>query len=112
MTSDSPTSGQPPLLTDSIEPDNIPLLTDVIALPPGRSVLDDEEPSSVPSASDEDPIAQDFATTQSLRIETQRLIDDVIDEFMPRIEAEFRRRLQRHLDETLATARNTAKKFE
>jgi len=84
--------GNPPLLTESFEPDNIPLLSDVVT------------PSLRPQPAPE-PITWDSEQTRldsELRAAAQLILQDVIDDFVPQIEAELQRRLEARLQRLLA----------
>jgi hypothetical protein len=93
----------PPLLTDSIDPDSIPLLSDIVTPPPVA------EPVPVPQAT---PLRSSIQQTLSrdselnrldneLRAAAELILQDVIDDFVPQIEAELKRRLQARLSRLL-----------
>lgn len=93
----------PPLLTDSIDPDSIPLLSDIVTPPPVA------EPVPAPQAT---PLHSGIQQTLSrdselnrldneLRAAAELILQDVIDDFVPQIEAELRRRLQARLTRLL-----------
>ncbi|WP_090503570.1 DNA polymerase III subunit chi [Pseudomonas borbori] len=94
----------PPLLTDSIDPDSIPLLSDIVTPSPPLA-------ESVPPAQ-ATPLHSSIRQTLNRDSELQRLdnelraaaeliLQDVIDDFVPQIEAELRRRLQARLTRLL-----------
>lgn len=107
----------PPLLTEKFDPDDIPLLSDVVP---------DAEPAPSPQ-----PVVASGATAgmasehelrqtvqraigrdneinrldSELRAAAQLLLQDVIDDFVPQIEAELKRRLQARLHRLLPPRR-------
>ena len=98
---------EPPLLIDSLDPDSIPLLSEIVAAPP---VADAPTPAPKP------PVAQTLHQTLSqrvsrdselnrldieLRAAAELILQDVIDDFVPQIEAELKRRLQARLSRLL-----------
>lgn len=76
---------EPPLLTESIMLDSIPLLSEIVAPPP----------APVP------PTAPRIDLDSELRAAAQLILQDVLDDFAPQIEAELRRRLQARLERLL-----------
>jgi hypothetical protein len=98
---------EPPLLIDSLDPDSIPLLSEIVAAPP---VADAPTPAPKP------PVAQTLHETLSqrasrdselnrldieLRAAAELILQDVIDDFVPQIEAELKKRLQARLSRLL-----------
>ena len=98
---------EPPLLIDSLDPDSIPLLSEIVAAPP---VADAPTPAPKP------PVAQTLHQTLSqrvsrdselnrldieLRAAAELILQDVIDDFVPQIEAELKKRLQARLSRLL-----------
>ncbi len=81
----------PPLLTDTLSADDIPLLSEIV--PP-------DDPEDAPP-----PAALPPHLEQSLRIEAQLILQEVVDDFVPQIEAELKRRLETHLERLLAPHR-------
>jgi hypothetical protein len=99
----------PPLLTDSIDPDSIPLLSDIVTPPPAPSHPPVTEPVPAPQAT---PLRSSIKETLSrdselnrldneLRAAAELILQDVIDDFVPQIEAELKRRLQARLSRLL-----------
>ncbi|MCJ1885576.1 DNA polymerase III subunit chi [Pseudomonas sp. LA21] len=99
---------EPPLLTESFEPDNIPLLSDVVTPAPRAP-----EPSTAKSAESTEPAepAEPTVSPQAselhrldleLRAAAQLILQDVIDDFAPQIEAELQRRLEARMQRLLA----------
>ncbi|SFH88461.1 hypothetical protein SAMN05216206_0623 [Pseudomonas guineae] len=99
---------EPPLLMDSIDPDSIPLLSEIVTSPPGI-----EAPAPKPA---EPPVARTLRETvnlsisrdselnrldSELRAAAQLILQDVIDDFVPQIEAELTRRLDARLTRLL-----------
>ncbi|WP_313463155.1 DNA polymerase III subunit chi [Pseudomonas nitroreducens] len=92
---------EPPLLTESFEPDNIPLLSDVVtpapqAPTPAPPAIQPVEPNAVPQSSELNRLDLE------LRAAAQLILQDVIDDFAPQIEAELQRRLEARMQRLLA----------
>lgn len=95
----------PPLLTDTIDPDSIPLLSDIVTPPPAPAA----EPVPLPQAATlHSSIEQTFSRDSDmnrldneLRAAAELILQDVIDDFVPQIEAELKRRLQARLSRLL-----------
>ncbi|TRX76340.1 DNA polymerase III subunit chi [Pseudomonas mangiferae] len=106
---------EPPLLTDTFDPDAIPLLSEVVAPPPSDArPLHAPEPLRSPQAhaapeapTPEAPLRNtDPASLDSeLRAAAQLILQDVIDDFVPQIEAELKRRLEARLSRLLPPRR-------
>ncbi|SEP89615.1 hypothetical protein SAMN04244573_00647 [Azotobacter beijerinckii] len=79
----------PPLLTETLGADEIPLLSEIVTLEE-----DGEEPRPTPSPP---------SLEQTLRTESQLVLQEVIDDFLPQIEAELKRRLEIRLERLLAS---------
>ncbi|WP_440467161.1 DNA polymerase III subunit chi [Pseudomonas sp. YH-1] len=90
---------EPPLLTESFEPDNIPLLSDVVTPAPQAPELAAVQPSA-PQTS---PAANELNRLDlELRAAAQLILQDVLDDFAPQIEAELQRRLEARMQRLLA----------
>ncbi|MCE4071224.1 MULTISPECIES: DNA polymerase III subunit chi [Pseudomonas] len=90
---------EPPLLTESFEPDNIPLLSDVVTpapQAPSPPAIQPVEPNAVPHSSELNRLDLE------LRAAAQLILQDVIDDFAPQIEAELQRRLEARMQRLLA----------
>ncbi|MEP9317076.1 DNA polymerase III subunit chi [Pseudomonas sp. LABIM340] len=89
---------EPPLLTESFEPDNIPLLSDVVTPAPQapESAVQPEAPQASPEASELNRLDLE------LRAAAQLILQDVLDDFAPQIEAELQRRLEARMQRLLA----------
>ncbi|WP_152225396.1 DNA polymerase III subunit chi [Pseudomonas sp. SCB32] len=93
---------EPPLLTESFEPDNIPLLSDV--------VTPAQQPPELPAAKPAEPAEPKVSEQASdlnrldleLRAAAHLILQDVIDDFAPQIEAELKRRLEARMQRLLA----------
>ncbi|AYC31931.1 DNA polymerase III subunit chi [Pseudomonas cavernae] len=90
----------PPLLTETVDADGIPVLSEVIAPPltppaappaPARA-----QPSNSASSSELKCLDDE------LHAAAQLLLQDVIDDFVPQIEAELKRRLEARLGRLLS----------
>ncbi|MFU3618416.1 DNA polymerase III subunit chi [Pseudomonas paraeruginosa] len=91
-------SNEPPLLTESFEPDNIPLLSDVVS--PGTAPRASEPLAEAPAPTGLAPAEQERLDDE-LRASAELILQEVIDDFAPQIEAELRRRLQARLGRLL-----------
>lgn len=99
----------PPLLTDSIDPDSIPLLSDIVTPPPAAIPPPVAEPVPAPQAtplrsSIQQSLNRDRELSRldsELRAAAELILQDVIDDFVPQIEAELKRRLQARLSRLL-----------
>ncbi|MBH3340992.1 DNA polymerase III subunit chi [Pseudomonas mendocina] len=112
---------EPPLLIDSLDPDSIPVLSDIVSAPPGPPPPFHAAPAPKPSApapaSAEPPAASPLRErieprlhdsarelqhlNGELRAAAQLILQDVIDDFVPQIEAELKRRLEARLPRLL-----------
>lgn len=96
----------PPLLTDSIDPDTIPLLSDIVTPPLAPSYAPTTEPAQATSlrSSIQQTLNRDSELNRldnELRAAAELILQDVIDDFVPQIEAELKRRLQARLTRLL-----------
>jgi hypothetical protein len=89
------------LLTDSFDPQNIPLLSDIVTPAFAANPLQPiPPPAATPPRSPAASVkALELNRLESeLRFAAQLMLQDVIDEFVPQIEAELHRRLYERLD--------------
>ena len=106
-------STEPPLLIDSLDPDSIPVLSDIVSAPPGPPPPFHATPTPKPTPAPQpapstlreriEPHLPDSARDLQhvhgeLRAAAQLILQDVIDDFVPQIEAELKRRLDARLD--------------
>jgi hypothetical protein len=90
---------EPPLLTESFEPDNIPLLSDVVTPAPQAP----EPVAAQPAAPQASAAASELHRLDlELRAAAQLILQDVLDDFAPQIEAELQRRLEARMQRLLA----------
>lgn len=128
---DEHTSSEPPLLTESVDPASIPLLSEIVEPPPfslspapapqaaqpATLAAPHPAPAPVKAAAPVPPVAPAPSATQpsvragveaatqtqldrldgELRAAAQLILQDVIDDFVPQIEAELKRRLNARL---------------
>ncbi|MDP3816533.1 DNA polymerase III subunit chi [Pseudomonas sp.] len=105
---------EPPLLLDTIDPDSIPLLSDIVTPPPSPAVrapapsAAPAAPAPAPAPSLRDTVTQSISRDSEvnrldseLRAAAQLILQDVIDDFVPQIEAELKRRLEARLTRLL-----------
>ncbi|WP_271410902.1 DNA polymerase III subunit chi [Pseudomonas sp. Q1-7] len=119
-------SAEPPLLTDTLAVDGIPLLSEIVAPAPAPLPLfqaapgtpapvASADPTPIPApASLADAIRQRMTPAGNpelarldaeLRAAAQLILQDVIDDFVPQIEAELKRRLEARLTPLLPPRR-------
>lgn len=94
----------PPLLIDSLDPDSIPVLSDIVSPPPGPlPPLHVPPPASPIGSAVQARLAEpDLQHLDAeLRAAAQLILQDVIDDFVPQIEAELKRRLEARLPRLL-----------
>ena len=121
LLNDEPSGNEPPLLTESLEADGIPLLSERVEPAPAQPVPPAQPqvqaaPASAPAPSQ--PVAEsirqrltpsgdpELARLDSeLRAAAQLILQDVIDDFVPQIEAELKRRLDARLTRLLPPRR-------
>ncbi|WP_296271217.1 DNA polymerase III subunit chi [Pseudomonas sp. UBA6323] len=116
---------EPPLLIDSLDPDSIPVLSDIVSAPPGPpppfhaapapkssapAPASAEPPPASPLRERIEPRLHDSARelqhlNGELRAAAQLILQDVIDDFVPQIEAELKRRLEARLPRLLPPRR-------
>ncbi|PJI47196.1 MAG: DNA polymerase III subunit chi [Pseudomonas sp.] len=90
---------EPPLLTESFEPDNIPLLSDVVTPAPQAPEPPVVQPAEPNAASEANELNR---LDLELRAAAQLILQDVLDDFAPQIEAELQRRLEARMQRLLA----------
>lgn len=103
---------EPPLLMDSIDPDSIPLLSEIVTPAPGIA-NPPPKPSEPPAPQTlretvNQSISRDSEVNRldtELRAAAQLILQDVIDDFVPQIEAELKRRLEARLTRLLPPRR-------
>ena len=105
---------EPPLLTEQVSVEDIPVLSDIVASAPvGPAPVQTDTAFAIASESElrktvRQAIGRDNEINRldtELRAAAQLLLQDVVDEFVPQIESELRRRLQDHLDQLLPPRR-------
>ncbi|MFZ6047830.1 DNA polymerase III subunit chi [Pseudomonas sp. CR3202] len=119
---DEPSANEPPLLTDSLDADDIPLLSEIVAAPTAQPLpaaqppvlTEPVAPAPAPSQPVTEAIGERLAASASpelahlddeLRAAAQLILQDVIDDFVPQIEAELKRRLEARLPRLLPPRR-------
>ena len=105
---------EPPLLVDSLDPDSIPLLSEIVTPPvPAAIATPTPRPSAMPAtqgvrATVSQSINRDNELSRldsELRAAAELILQDVIDDFVPKIEAELKRRLDARLSRLLPPRR-------
>jgi hypothetical protein len=96
---------EPPLLIDSLDPDSIPLLSEIVTPPlSARSPAPQPQPTATLRETVNQSISRDSELNRldsELRAAAQLILQDVIDDFVPQIEAELKRRLEARLPRLL-----------
>jgi len=103
---------EPPLLTDSIDPQAIPLLSDIVTPAPASPATPAAAPTPTPTPTPTPSVPADAPPVPAearelnrldgeLRAAAQLILQDVIDDFVPQIEAELKRRLEARLQRLL-----------
>ncbi len=100
---------EPPLLVDSLDPDSIPLLSEIVTPPPMAAAVAPIA-SAVPTLREtvNQSVSRDSEMNRldsELRAAAQLILQDVIDDFVPQIEAELKRRLDARLTRLLPPRR-------
>ncbi|MGB4073404.1 DNA polymerase III subunit chi [Pseudomonas sp.] len=105
---------EPPLLIDTIDPNSIPLLSDIVTPPPSVAAKPPSPKPAVitPAQSLRATVTQSVSRDSEmnrldseLRAAAQLILQDVIDDFVPQIEAELKRRLDARLSRLLPPRR-------
>jgi hypothetical protein len=101
---------EPPLLIDSLDPDSIPLLSEIVTPPPSAVAPKPIPPAAAPTLRDtvSQSVSRDSEVNRldsELRAAAQLILQDVIDDFVPQIEAELKRRLEARLTRLLPPRR-------
>lgn len=103
---------EPPLLVDSLDPDSIPLLSEIVTPAPGAlaatpAPTPETPPVQAPPslrATLNQSVSRDSELNRldsELRAAAELILQDVIDDFVPQIEAELKKRLQARLSRLL-----------
>lgn len=115
---------EPPLLTESIDPNSIPLLSEVVEhrlaqrpptatqqpapsapVPPTRPAAPSIPPAPPSPAAAPAYPPEPAKISRELRAAAQLILQEVIDDFVPQIEAELQRRLEARLQRLLQPPR-------
>lgn len=97
----------PPLLTEQLDPASIPLLSDVVARPPAPQPVATLQPERrEPAARAAFRSLAERHLDHELRMAANLILQEVIDDFVPQIEAELKRRLERRVDELVRRPKN------
>lgn len=95
---------QPPLLTETVEGEvQIPLLFDMVGGKPAAPAPVAAEPAP---AAEKAPDALLLHLDNELRVAAQLIMQDVIDDFAPHIEAEIKRRMDARMERLLSQYQN------
>jgi hypothetical protein len=97
---------EPPLLVDSLDPDSIPLLSEIVTPSPSAAAPTAAAPTLRQTVSQS--VSRDSELNRlnsELRAAAELILQDVIDDFVPQIEAELKRRLEARLSRLLPPRR-------
>ncbi|NKQ12317.1 DNA polymerase III subunit chi [Pseudomonas sp. SST3] len=94
----------PPVLSEMVDPDSIPLLSDVVARPATAATQAEIEPRE-PAVRTAFRTLAERHLDHELRTAAQLILQDVIDDFVPQIEAELRSRLESRAEQLLKSHR-------
>lgn len=83
-----------------VDPDSIPLLSDIVE--PGPATPSDDEPRETSVRSAFRSLAERHIDHE-LRTAANLILQEVIDDFVPQIEAELKRRLESRIDRLVRT---------
>ena len=97
-----PAMAEPPLLTESIDLQSIPLLSDIVAPAFSAQPLQPIAPVTASISMPSPAMHESLKLDNEMRAAAQLLLQDIIDDFIPQIEAELKRRLQDHLQRLLS----------
>ncbi|MCQ4316805.1 DNA polymerase III subunit chi [Stutzerimonas zhaodongensis] len=94
----------PPVLKDTLDPDSIPMLSDIVERAPAAAAQIEAEPRE-PAVRTAFRTLAERHLDHELRTAAQLILQDVIDDFVPQIEAELRRRLEARADQVIRSKR-------
>lgn len=94
---------QPPLLTETVDGEvQIPLLFDMVGGKPAAPQAAAEAPAAEPATAEKAPDALLLHLDNELRAAAQLIMQDVIDDFAPHIEAEIKQRMDARMERLLS----------
>ena len=96
----------PPVLNDTLDPDSIPMLSDVVEVEraPAAAAPIEAEPRE-PAVRTAFRTLAERHLDHELRTAAQLILQDVIDDFVPQIEAELRNRLEARAEQVIRSKR-------
>ena len=97
---------EPPELSETIDPNSIPLLSDVVAQSPAVSAAQAEIEPREPAVRTAFRTLAERHLDLELRTAAQLILQDVIDDFVPQIEAELRNRLEARAEQLIKSHRS------
>ena len=95
----------PPLLGDTLDPDSIPLLSDIVEYAPAPAAEPEVEPRE-PAVRTAFRTLAERHLDHELRNAAQLILQEVIDDFVPQIEAELRVRLEARAEQLIKSHRS------
>lgn len=96
---------EPPILSEVLDPSSIPVLSEVVRNKPSIAAPDHVEPRE-PAVRTAFRTLAERHLDHELRTAAQLILQEVIDDFVPQIEAELRRRLESRTDQLVNSHRS------
>ncbi|MCQ4312973.1 DNA polymerase III subunit chi [Pseudomonas stutzeri] len=94
----------PPMLSEKLDPDSIPVLSEVVESEPSIATPSDVE-SREPAVRTAFRTLAERHLDHELRTAAQLILQEVIDDFVPQMEAELRRRLESRAEKLIKSHR-------
>ncbi|MGE6994372.1 DNA polymerase III subunit chi [Pseudomonas sp. NPDC047961] len=95
----------PPLLSDTLDPDSFPLLSEIVEHPPAPAAEPEVEPRE-PAVRTAFRTLAERHLDHELRNAAQLILQEVIDDYVPQIEAELRARLEARAEQLIKSHRS------
>jgi len=92
------------MLSETLDPDSIPVLSEVVESDPAIATQSDVEPRE-PAVRTAFRTLAERHLDHELRTAAQLILQEVIDDFVPQIEAELRRRLESRAEKLIKSHR-------
>ncbi|MBA1278137.1 MULTISPECIES: DNA polymerase III subunit chi [Pseudomonadaceae] len=94
----------PPVLSETLDPDSIPVLSEIVQPAPSATSQPEPEPREPAVRTAFRTLAERHLDLE-LRTAAQLILQEVIDDFVPQIEAELRHRLEARAEQLIKTHR-------
>jgi len=96
---------EPPMLNEALDPNSIPLLSDIVECEP-EDVTEPELEPREPAVRTAFRTLAERHLDHELRNAAQLILQEVIDDFVPQIEAELRNRLEARAEQLIKSHRS------